>query len=110
MPTQESLLKILDAPVAGSIFVRNEAFFVVKFSIQYTLGGNQYTQYSPDIPQFNSQMLAIPAGATDIFLKVEGLYLFAWSVIFTARFQEPVTKCYKVWGTMFSPQHEEISC
>lgn len=110
MLTKETLATIVDAPIAGSITIRNEAFFETRFSIEYTLDGHQFTEYSENFGSFNARTLPIPEGATSIFLKCEGLFVFAWSTVFTARFDHPVTKCYKVWGTMFSPQHEEIPC
>lgn len=110
MSLRDTLIKSLDASVAGSITVRNEAFFMLRFSIEYTFDGHQFIRHTGDIPQFSAATLAIPEGATSIFLKVEGLFIAHWSIVFTARFEKPVTKCYKVWGTMLSPQHEEVPC
>jgi hypothetical protein len=107
---KEAVMAHMEATAAGSILVRNSGGYVARFSVSYTLNGHNFTQDSGDFSLGVNKSISIPAGATNIHLKVEEMWGFGWSTIFTANFDAPVTKCYKVYGTTLDPKHEEISC
>lgn len=101
----------LEAGQGGSITVRNEGGYVARFSLTYVLGGINFSTDSGNFTYGQSKSLPIPAGATDIHLKVEvAIFIGVWSTIFTQNFAAPVTKCYKIWGITLKPKWEEISC
>lgn len=49
--------------------------------------------------------LVLPAGAHNINLNVDYRGVFDWFDFFTQKFTVPVNRCYKIWGTAFSPQY-----
>jgi hypothetical protein len=100
----------LSQTTAGSILVRNSGGYVARFSLTYNLNGHDFTKDSGDFSLGVNKSVDIPTGATNIRLKVEEMWGFGWSTIFTKTFAEPVTKCYKVYGTTLDPKYEEISC
>jgi hypothetical protein len=95
---------------AGSILVRNEGGYVARFSVSYDLNGQEFTKDSGNFTLGVNASIEIPAGATNIRLKVEEMWGFGWSTIFNKTFPEPVTACYKIYGTTLDPKHSEISC
>jgi hypothetical protein len=94
----------------GSIRIRNEAFYVAKFTVSYNLQGRRYHEESGHFGSFENRTVIVPEGATDILLEVFYRGVFAWSSLFEKRWPSPPTICYKVWGTIFSPQHAEVPC
>lgn len=108
---KEFIVKHLEAPVAGSIKVRNEGGYVARFSVEYTFDNRSVTKHSGDFTLGVNKDLTIPEGATNIYLKVEEYWFIgATSTIFTEKFDTPVTKCYKIWGTTLDPHYAEIPC
>jgi len=61
----------LGAAAAGSVLVRNEGGYVARFTLTYSLDGHEFTQESGDITLGVNKSAWIPAGATEIQLKVE---------------------------------------
>lgn len=107
---QNAVAQHLEAQQAGSITIRNEGFYVARFSITYTVAGQRFSQQTDPLGSLQSRSLFIPAGATDIHLLAEISYGLFWGSIFTQIFPSPVEKCYKVWGTVFEQGWAEISC
>lgn len=97
-----------EAEQGGSILVRCEGLFVARFSLSYKFNENDFSKYSGDITLGVNKSESLPAGATNIHLKVEEMWGFGWSTIFTKDFAEPVTKSYKVYGTTLNPKYAEI--
>ena len=112
MITKENLIKLMGLPIAGVISVTNKTVWNdVRFSLTYTLFGEQFSEYAEPFAPGVTRSLSIPEGATKINLKVEVKLGFNWSDICGPRmFAEPVTKCYKVSGTIFEVTCEEIPC
>jgi len=100
----------MEAEQGGSILVRNEGGDVARFSVSYTLNGQSFTKDSGNFTLGVNASIAIPAGATDIHVKVEEMWGYGWSTIFTKNFDAPGTKCYKIYGTTLDPKWEETAC
>jgi hypothetical protein len=100
----------LGAAAAGSVLVRNEGGYVARFTLTYSLDGHEFTQESGDITLGVNKSAWIPAGATEIQLKVEENIGWAWSTIFTKSYAVPTTVCFKVWGTTLFPAWAAINC
>lgn len=94
----------------GSIRIRNEAFYVSKFRVSYDLSGRRYEASSGNFGSFENRTVIIPQGATNVLLEVFYHGVFAWSSLFEERWENPPTVCYKIWGTLFSPQHAQVGC
>lgn len=105
-------LAIISSTLAASgfIMVRNEGGYVALLSVDYDLNG----QRKSDSGQFTAGVnkeVKIPEGARNIFVKVEEYwFISAKSTIFTKSYNEPVSKCFKIWGTTLAPHYGEISC
>lgn len=96
------------AEQGGSILVRCEGGYVARFTLSYTFSGVEISKHAENISLGVNKSESIPAGATDIHLKVEEMWGFGWSTIFTKDFAEPVSKSYKVYGTTLIPKYAEI--
>ncbi|MEM1328724.1 MAG: thiol-activated cytolysin family protein [Bacteroidota bacterium] len=95
----------------GAIRIRHEAFYDGRYTVKYTLDGKKTTKSSGNKGQFSTWELSIPAGAVGISLKVEHLSGFSWQPLFSKNFDKLESKkCYKIWGTVFSPQHRAVGC
>lgn len=91
--------------------IRNEGAYLANFSVSYKLQGQNLSQDSGKFILAESRSIALPKGATDIYLKVELLsFINSWITLFTQSFPKPITKCYRIWGTMLNPQCDEITC
>ena len=111
MSTTEAVTKHLKAETGGSFFVRNDGGYVARFSVTYMFDGKEFSKDSGDFTLGVNKSVSVPAGATDIHLKVEeAWFIGSWTTIFAQNFGSPVTKCYKIWGTTLNPSWEEISC
>jgi hypothetical protein len=110
MELKDAIVAHMGAETGGSILVRCEGGYVAKFRVSYKFGGSDFSVDSGNISLGVSKSVTIPAGATNIRLKVEEMWGFGWSTIFTKDYAEPVTKCFKVYGTTLKPKYEEISC
>lgn len=111
MSYKKQVIQHLEADTGGSILVRNDGGYVARFSVSYTLDGQRFTKESGDFTLGVNKEVEIPAGATDVALKVEEAWFIAsWSTIFAENFDGPVSKCYKIWGTTLDPAWEEIEC
>jgi hypothetical protein len=100
----------MDAEHGGSILIRCEGGYVARFTLSYKYHGKEFSKHSGSISLGVNKSESMPAGATDIQLKVEEMWGFGWSTIFTENYSRPVTKCFKVYGTTLSPKYKEISC
>jgi hypothetical protein len=110
MEFKDAIVAHMDAAQGGSILVRCEGGYVARFTLSYKLNGHDFSKDSGNISLGVNKSESIPAGATDIHLKVEEMWGFGWSSIFTKDYTEPVTKCFKVYGTTLSPKYAEITC
>lgn len=109
--SDQTLMKLAENMTqGGSIRIRNEAFYLAKFQVSYDLDGRRFHNESGHFGSFENRTVIIPAGAKNILLEAFYRGVFAWSSLFEARWDQPPTKCYKIWGTIFSPQHEEVRC
>lgn len=94
---------------SGSILVRNTGGYVARFSVTYTLDGKEYKQESGEFTAGVNKSIEIPAGATNVNLKVEDAwFICSWSTIFTKHFDSPVAKQYHIYGTTLNPGWEEM--
>lgn len=111
MIIKEAITQHLEAAVGGSFLVRNSGGYVARFSVSYKFAGKDFSKDSGDFSLGVNKSIDVPAGATDIHLKVEeAWFINSWTTIFTQNFGSPVTKCYKIWGTTLNPSWEETSC
>jgi hypothetical protein len=111
MSTIDAIVKQMNAVEGGSFLVRNGGGYVARFSVSYKFDGKDFSKDSGDFSLGVNKSISVPAGATDIHLKVEEAWFIAsWTTIFTQNFGSPVTKCYKIWGTTLNPSWEETSC
>ena len=98
------------ADKGGMICVTNEGFYIARFTVAYKLGGKDFLRESTHLAPSQRDCIDIPKGATDITVRAFARHVLSWSVIFTEKFDKPVTKCYKVYGTIFDLHHAEIEC
>lgn len=110
MDHRNAIIAHMDAEQVGTILVRCEGGYVARFTLSYKLGGHEFSKHSGDISLGVNKSESMPAGATDIYLKVEEMWGFGWSTIFTKSYPAPVTECFKVYGTTLSPKYAEIPC
>jgi len=111
MSLKESVLKHLEATSCGSITVRNsDGWYTAKLTVSYKYEGHNYSNTVSNITIGVTKSLNIPCGASEISAKCEEMWGFGWSTIFNKHFDEPVTKCYKIWGTTLNPKYEETKC
>lgn len=94
----------------GFVRIRNEAFYLSTFRVSYDLGGSRHHENSGDFGSFENRTVIIPDGATNVLLEVFYRGVFAWSSQFEERWDSPPSICYKVWGTIVSPQHAQVPC
>ncbi|RXK80015.1 hypothetical protein EST62_12980 [Chlorobaculum sp. 24CR] len=96
---------------AGSILVKNTGWFVAHFSVQYMQQEKELTVNSGNITAGLSKALYIPPDATNIFVKIQEEYFIAsWSTVGVFNFDQPVVKCYEVYGTTLSAKVKEVAC
>ena len=106
---KEAVTAHMEVSVAGgSVKVRNEGGYVARFSLSYTFQGHNFTKNSGTFSLGVNKSIEIPEGATDIHLKVEEMWGFGWSTIFTKVFPTPESKSYKVYGTTLNPKWAEL--
>ncbi len=113
-----SYLKVLEQfaseeKSAGLLTLRNEGAFIALFSVSFDLGGQRHTRTSPDILPGGSYSIEVPSGATNILMNNQ---IVTWPWPRTTRtvciheFENPLVKCYKVYGTVFDPHCAEVPC
>jgi hypothetical protein len=100
----------MEAVQAGSILVRNGGGYVARFSLSYDYQGQEFSKDSGNFTLGVNKSIEIPSGATNLRLKVEEMWGFGWSTIFTETFADAVTKCYEVYGTTLQPKYKSIAC
>jgi len=111
MSAIEAVTKHLNAAEGGSFLVRNTGGYVARFTVSYKFEGKEFSKSSGKFSLGVNKSISVPAGASDIHLKVEEAWFIAsWTTIFTQNFGSPVTKCYKIWGTTLNPKWKEEDC
>lgn len=110
MIKKDVIMALCDAEQGGSIKIRNEGAYVARFTLSYKFMDHEFSKHSGDITIWINKSESMPAGATDIHLKVEEFWGFGWSTIFTKDYEAPVTECYRVYGTTLNPKYEKINC
>lgn len=58
-------------PKATTIQVENNGGFIIKFSVDYSLGGKKSTLKSDNFPILSKKSIEVPAGAYNVGLKIE---------------------------------------
>ncbi len=95
---------------SGWVAIENEGAFVAKFDVSYTINGQRITEESGYFTTGVTKVIDIPAGATDIVLRAwEEWFIKSWREIFSAHFDGPVCKKYKIYGMNLNPKYEELS-
>jgi thiol-activated cytolysin len=95
----------------AKITVQNDAVFVIGFEVRYKdLNNVSRTHSQAGFVSGVVRSFTLPDGAHDITLDVDYLSIASWYDYFEKKFTVPTRKCYKTWGTLFSPQHGEIGC
>lgn len=110
MEAKDAIVAHLDAEQGGSILVRCEGGYVARFTLSCKYKDHDFSKHSGNISLGVNKSESMPAGATNIHLKVEEMWGFGWSTIFTKDYPSPVTECFKVYGTTLSPKYAKIAC
>lgn len=91
--------------------VQNDAGYLIRFYVRYKDGNNKpQTHSSGDYSAGFKREYTLPDGAHDITLDVDFRSVFDWFDFWEKSYDVPTRKCYKVWGTLISKQHQEINC
>ena len=86
----------------GYVTFFNEAGYVAKYTLSYTLNGQLKTFSTGNIALGNKRRYDIPGNATNIRVKGEGktgLVWEPWRTTFNKTFSSPPNKCFKSYGT-----------
>lgn len=111
MTAAAAVAEQLQAGTAATILVRNNGGYVARFSVSYDFKSKSFSKDSGDFTAGVNKSIEIPAGATNINLKVEeAWFINSWSTIFTKHFAAPAQHCYEITGTTLNPGWKEISC
>jgi len=95
----------------AKITIVNEAGYVAWGGVSYTdANGVRKNASTGNLSLGQVGRIDLPAGAHNISLDVDYRSVFDWFDLFTANFEIPTQRCYKVWGTLFSPQYGTITC
>ena len=95
----------------AKITVQNDAGFVVGFAVRYKDKDNvKKTHSQAGFVTGVVRSFTLPDGAHDITLDVDFLSVSSWYDLFELEYSVPARRCYKTWGTLFSPQHGPIQC
>jgi hypothetical protein len=112
MTLKDSILKHMEVTEsAGAITVRNtNGWYSAKLTVSYKFEGKPFSQCVTDITLGVAKSINYPGGSTEIIVHCEEFWGFGWSTIFNLTFDQPVTKCYNIWGTTLDPHYEETKC
>jgi hypothetical protein len=95
----------------GSILVKNNGGFYVRFSLRYQQNAQSVLNASETFDRGTSKSIPIPAGARDIVLMIEEMYLplpEKWSTVLMTSFTQPVEKKFEVYGTTLDAKWREF--
>ena len=93
----------------GVILVRNNGGYIARFSVKYRGPDDRcYSENSGNFPLGIKKAIEFPPGSTDIAVKVEEMWGFGWSTIFTKEYPNVVRKEFHVYGTTLHPTYREI--
>ena len=67
-----------------------------------------YSENSGNFPLGVKKAIEFPPGSTDIAVKVEEMWGFGWSTIFTKEYPNVVRKEFHLYGTTLHPNYREI--
>jgi hypothetical protein len=95
-----------DCPAPRTVItLRNEAGYVANFTITYTLNGSLRSLKSGNVALSWVKAYTIPAGATNINIVAKAVVpLSSDKRITSQNVKAGAVKCFKVYGTVFSPQ------
>jgi hypothetical protein len=98
---------VLTSPEPGIITVKNEGWFVARFSVQYLQNGETRTKESGSFSKLFARVLQLPADASQILLTMEiETTVNQWSVVATIQYRRPVTKSFELRGVTWRPEIE----
>ena len=89
----------------GYVTFFNEAGYVARYTLTYTLNGQTKKHETGNIALGNKRRYTIPADATNIKVKGEGqtgLVWEPWKTTFEKSYSSPPTVCFKSYGTTLS--------
>jgi len=110
---QNYVVKTCEELKPGRYGMRNDAtLWIAKFWVYYDLDGAPVTVNSGDILAWQNWAVDVPARATNIWARGEFLNVLNWTNIFrypgSGTTPKPEHKCWRIWGTNWNPQYEEI--
>ena len=86
----------------GFVTFFNQAGYVAKYTLTYSLNGDSKSLSTGNIDLGNKRRFEIPGGATSIRVKGEGktgLVWEPWRTTFDKTYSSPPNKCFKSYGT-----------
>ncbi|MGJ8743656.1 RICIN domain-containing protein [Polaribacter sp.] len=92
----------------GWVTFFNQAGYVAKYSLSYTLNGSTKSFSTGNIALGNKKRFTIPGKATNIKIKGEGktgLLWEMWRTTFSKTYNSPPNKCFKSYGTTLNQKY-----
>ena len=90
--------------VAGEVRFYNQAGYVARFKLAYTLNGAPQSFSTSNLPVGRDETFAIPSAATNIVASGEWFDGINWKSLFTRSLPRPTMIGFTSYGTVFSPQ------
>ena len=87
----------------GFVTFFNEGGYVATFSMSYKINGMGHEESTGDMDLGNKKVYPIPGAATDVQIKAVAKGLPS-KTVFDLTFSGPPNKCFKTYGTIFSPK------
>jgi hypothetical protein len=82
-----------------------QAGYVSRFTLSYTVNGQNQSLTTPDLPVGQEKSFVIPYNAQNI--RVQGWYLSGtWKDLFNVTLDRPTYICYTSYGTIFNPNYK----
>jgi hypothetical protein len=97
-----------------TVSVENMGAYAVRFKIEYTIDGIRQPIYTSPSMLFigNTESVVIPHYSKNIKITMQKFTL-SWSNMFqdaNISTDNSCIKCYKTWGTFFSPKWDHLRC
>ena len=102
----------VQGPFDGYIQLKNEALFVARIRLVYTLKTSKYrTSKTQKVLKGQSKKIIMPEGAHTIFYYIEyENALGKWKELKSDMHHEPTIICFKTSGSLLKAKCEEIEC